>query len=262
MDHYIGFHTVDMFDCPPFMMFTVDDSPASHYIMIEKRFEPMSMKVWAALARTATGILDIGANVGVYALVAASLRNDISVHAFEPNPYAFARLRLHRSLNAFSHVKIHTVALSNKRGIERLSWAVKDRNNISSGGTLVRDSYEGCETVPCDVAPLDDFAHIRVGTRGLVKIDVEGAEHAVILGMKKVLMEKPDIIIEALNSNVCRDINKTVMPLGYRSYFIDETAMTLRETDGLAAGSIPDKNMNSLLTAHPLPPHLASCIVT
>ena len=49
-------------------------------------FEPHAMKVWARLCRSATGVLDIGANVGIYSLCAARLRPDLSVHAYEPNP--------------------------------------------------------------------------------------------------------------------------------------------------------------------------------
>src|SRR5687767_9879995 len=91
---YYGYYTADIFECPPFVMFTSNDCPRAWNILYERTFEPQSMKLWCRLAREATGILDIGAHVGVYSLAAAALRKDIDVHAFEPNPYAFARLRL------------------------------------------------------------------------------------------------------------------------------------------------------------------------
>src|SRR4051812_10904245 len=89
---YYGYVTVDIFDCPPFLMFTNNDCPRCDDILFHRRFEPASMKIWCALARTATAIIDVGAQVGVYTMAAAALRSDIPVHAFEPNPYAFTRL--------------------------------------------------------------------------------------------------------------------------------------------------------------------------
>src|SRR4051812_21792583 len=80
---YIGFYEVDIFECPPFVMFTGNDCPRGWDILYERSFEPQSMRIWCRLARTATGILDIGAHVGVYSLAAASLRKDIKIHAFE-----------------------------------------------------------------------------------------------------------------------------------------------------------------------------------
>src|SRR5262245_20569340 len=99
-----GFYTVDLFDCPPFQMFSNGDDPRAIEILEYKSFEPHSMRLWCRLVRDATAILDIGAHTGVYSLAAASLRKDIQIHAFEPNPYAAARLRVHKHLNGFANL--------------------------------------------------------------------------------------------------------------------------------------------------------------
>ena len=97
---YYGYYPVDIFDCPPFVMFTNNDCPRALDILYGGKFEMGSMALWCARVRSATAILDIGAHVGVYALAAAALRRDVEIHAFEPNPYAFARLRLHATTGA------------------------------------------------------------------------------------------------------------------------------------------------------------------
>jgi FkbM family methyltransferase len=234
-------------------MFTADDCIIAKYILEQKRFEPMSMRIWCRLARSATGIIDIGANVGIYTLAAAALRSDIKIHAFEPNPHAFSRLRVHKRLNKFPHIMEYTIALAESSRIDRLSWARKARKYISSGGTLARTSYENCDTVPCDVMPLDAFA-ISVGSRGLVKIDVEGAEQAVIFGMTKELSEKPDILLELMDTETCRLINKRIVPLGYRAYEIDETAMTIRQLDELTPARLETGHFNRFLSVHEIHP--------
>jgi len=243
----MGFYAVDLFDCPPFRMFTADDCIVAEYIIRQRSFEPMSMRVWCALARPATGIIDVGANVGIYTMAAAALRDDIVIHAFEPNPHAHARLRVNARINKFSNIAGYPFALAESVRVDRLSWLHKGGTHISSGGTLGRTSYEHCETIPCDVRPLDTLP-ISVGERGLVKIDAEGAEQVVIFGMSKVLAEKPDIIIESFSSEACRLIMKRISPLGYRIYAIDESAMTLREMPALMPAVKSSRSFNRLLT--------------
>lgn len=102
-----GFYDVILFDCPSFIMFHLDDCPRARDILTHGKFEPMSMKLWCRLVKDATGILDIGAQVGVYSLAAAALRSDITIHAFEPNPDAYARLELHRRANGFGNIKTY-----------------------------------------------------------------------------------------------------------------------------------------------------------
>src|SRR4051812_3718121 len=101
---YCGFFEAAIFDCPPFVMFTNNDCPRSKQIIYEKEFEPRSMALWCSLAKAATTIVDVGAHVGVYSLAAAALRPDLGVHAIEPNPYAFARLRVNKHANGFSNI--------------------------------------------------------------------------------------------------------------------------------------------------------------
>src|SRR4051812_34182023 len=95
-DAFYGYFQVDIFDCPPFAMFTNNDCPRAFNILYQRKFEPGSMALWCRYARSASSILDVGAHVGVYALAAAALRPDLQIHAFEPNPFAAARLRLNK----------------------------------------------------------------------------------------------------------------------------------------------------------------------
>src|SRR6185295_692567 len=107
-------------------------------------FEPASMRLWCGLARTATGILDIGANVGIYSLAAAALRGDIPIHAFEPNPHAFARLRVNKNRNAFSNIVEHQLALGHLDGRPiTLTWRTKPGNPISSGSAIGDQDFGG-----------------------------------------------------------------------------------------------------------------------
>jgi FkbM family methyltransferase len=247
---FIGVYAVDLFECPPFQMFTADDCTISMYIR-SGRFEPMSTKVWAKLAKDASCIIDVGANVGVYSFIAAALRADVEIHAFEPNPYAFSRLRVNKRINSFENIIEHPYALSNSERIDRLSWVRKGDIRISSGGTLARTSHEKCATAPVDVKTFDSLG-INLGPRGLVKIDAEGAEGTVIVGMMKALANRPDIIIETFDETLCNQLNALLGDFKYFTYTINETTMQLVKTNGLKAADYDAGNFNSLLTTREL----------
>lgn len=246
---YFGFYEVDLFDCPPFLMFTNNDCPRGWNILFERYFEPHSMKLWCQMARRATGILDIGAHVGVYSLAAAALRKDITIHAFEPNPYAFARLRMHKLVNGFSNIEEHTFAVGDRSAAVAFGWAKKATLQIASGASVGERKGERAENTLALMRSLDETgAAATLGNRGLVKIDVEGGEIAALTGMQQVLALKPDIILETFSQGACDVINPMIAALGYRSYRIAEKAGHLIAQDKLYPCEMTGEDFNQLLT--------------
>jgi FkbM family methyltransferase len=252
-DPYYGFFTVTLFECPPFVMFTADDCPRAANILYERCFEPTSMKIWCRLARSATSIFDIGAHVGVYSLAAASLRSDIPIQAFEPNPYAYTRLRIHKRVNGFGNIVENRFALASQDGLTHFSWMIKPGSPISSGGGIGKGKPSVTETVVVEVktfASLDLTASI--GQNGLMKIDVEGAELETIMGMGAGPLEaRPDIILESFSQAACDAIQEKIGPLGYHSYLIRENDGKLVRQERLLARTIKSGDFNQLITARP-----------
>ena len=247
-ERYEGFYKVSLFNCMPFEMFTVGDCPRAKNILDEQSFESCSTLLWASFCGKATAILDIGAHVGVYSLIAASLRKDITVHAFEPNPYAFARLRVHKLRNKFTNIAEHHVALAAKHGYTNFSWYVKPDLSISSGGSLgaraEREDYP-TETVVVEAAKLDTF-DIDYGSNPLVKIDVEGGELGVLKGASKLLAAKPTIILESFSQENCDAIGE-LLTSGYSVYtIIEETGQLIRQHK-LTAASTLGRDFNQLI---------------
>lgn len=246
---YYGYLTVDMFDCPAFVMFTNNDSPTVSYIIDQGIFEPCSMALWCALARRATGIIDIGANVGIYSLCAAALRPELTIHAFEPNPYAYARLRMHKHVNEYANLIEHTIGLAEKEATFRLNWVAKPGGNISSGAALdPLPPYVPSGHAIVTVMPLDRTGIASsLGARPLVKIDVEGAEVRVLRGANDLLALRPDMIIESLAQERCDELNGMLLPLGYSVYGVYEDERMLRPRERLRALE-GKENLNQFLT--------------
>ena len=229
---YFGYYEVEMFECPAFLMFTNNDCPRGWDILFFRHFEPQSMKLWCRMARDATGILDIGAHVGVYSLAAAALRSDIKIHAFEPNPYAFSRLRMHKIINGFDNIVEHAFAVSDQDAVSHFSWAKKPTLQISSGGGLGKRKGENVERTVVRTAKLDGSGLApTLGDRLLIKIDVEGSEVHTMRGIQEALALKPDIILESFSQKSCDVINEMVLPLEYNIFHVLERDGRLEQRD-------------------------------
>lgn len=247
---YYGFFDVDLFDCPQFVMFTANDCPRAINIF-NRDFELHSMRLWCHLARSASCIVDVGAHVGVYSLAAAALRSDVAIHAFEPNPYAYARLRMHKEINGFGNIKEYRTALSScDDNEEPLWWCTKKTSQISSGGHLEGHGNEFA------ITPTNTFDgyKINMGDRPLVKIDVEGHEVLVLAGMKDAIESyEPDIILETFSQPNCNEILEYILRDNYRFYRIREDDRRLEEMPTLLPASTKGKDYNAFLTTRPLP---------
>jgi len=246
---YFGFLTVDAYECPPFVMFSANDGGG----FFSDGYEPMSMQIWCRLARDATGIFDIGSHAGLYSLSAAALRPELPIQAFEPNPYAFARLRLNKSINGFWHIVENRFALAHKNGFTNFSWYRKPNLPIASGGGIVAEDDPKRDKIVVEMRNLDSLeAAQSIGNRGLIKIDVEGGERVVFAGMSSVLTQEPDMLLETFSEESCRELNALLLPMGYRAYAVKEEERCLvPRPNGLEPANVTETAFNQFLTTRP-----------
>jgi FkbM family methyltransferase len=249
---YYGYYDVNLFECPPFVMFTGNDCPRANDILYHRHFEPQSMKLWCRLARTATGILDVGAHVGTYSLAAAALRPDLLIHAFEPNPHAYTRLRMHKIVNRFNNIVEHWFAAGDKDELVKFSWVKKASLQISSGGGVGSRKRKDVEEIVVPMARLDGSGlAAALGDRPIAKIDVEGGEIAAVAGMNEIIARRPDIILETFQQDSCDAINATILPLGYRVYRVREHEGRIEPRDRLEPSDLHGQDFNQFLTTRP-----------
>jgi FkbM family methyltransferase len=173
------------------------------------RRERVSMGLWMRLCITAHGIVDVGANSGVYALVARALNPTAPVLAFEPLPDLHARLVRNSELSGFG-IDAPRVALSARQGMAAMSgWTI---------------GAAGAETVEVPTARLDEIARTRgVDHVDLIKIDVEGHEPDVLTGMGEMLRrDRPTMLLEVLTEGAATAIRPLLDGLGYAYFDLDE----------------------------------------
>ena len=187
-------------------------------------YEPEMAPLWFHLAARAGVVLDVGAHVGFYALLAAHANPKGRVFAFEPHPTAHGRLVRNVGLNGVDHVRCMQAACGARAGTEELYEV--DGPGIPSGSTLESGFMKpewGIRSRAVRVLMLDEFvAGADVGTVDLVKLDTEGTEPQVLEGMRDTLRrQRPLIFCEVLPGRGTEEALEAVFgSLGYRYYLL------------------------------------------
>jgi FkbM family methyltransferase len=136
--------------------------------------------------------IDIGAHVGTWAVRAS--RYFDRVVAIEPNQEAFEALRRNIALNRIENITAILGAASDREGRLALfkyphsSWTSTLRTSMGHSTTGQKIDVR-CFTV--------DSLNLQPT---LVKIDTEGHEAQVLLGMKSTLKSKPKLVVEIHNN--------------------------------------------------------------
>lgn len=138
-------------------------------------------------------MLDVGASFGYYSLVTAhALGEACTIHAFEPNPTAFARLTGNIERNRMRCIEAHPVGLwDHETGMS----VVDDLPGNSGAAHLVPGG-------PVPTTTADAFCAGRALTRvDVMKIDAEGAELRVLRGAARVLDTLRPVLLVELNAD-------------------------------------------------------------
>lgn len=140
--------------------------------------------------------IDVGANMGVYSLLASSKITKGKIFAFEPSPKVLLQLQENVSFNnKGDSIKVIKKAVSEKNGYVNFDISRNpDYNHISYDSS--KKEVLRVKTVTLDKFIADNkLKHIK-----LIKIDVEGAEQMVLNGLQKSLKSKlVDIMIVEIN---------------------------------------------------------------
>lgn len=208
------------------------------------RWEGVSLRLWAELAKEAEVILDVGANTGLYALVAQAANPSATVVAFEPVPRVFRMLAENVRLNRDT-VRCVPAAVSDEIGRTTI-YAPRGENPKASSldpsvfGEGVGRSWEPLEV---ETVRLDVFLADEGLAPDLIKVDVEGHEPAVLRGLGEILaLHRPSLLVEVLDEARAASVRESLEGLGYRAYEIDET----EGPEPLPAGRAPTRGRNVL----------------
>lgn len=126
--------------------------------------------------------VDVGANIGVYSILASGVAGSYSI-AFEPIPSTFVKLKRNVAYNNLGHkIRLLNLGVGDKVGKLLFSDSLDAVNHV-----IIKPGFTG-STRQVDVTTLD----ISLADTALrfVKIDVEGFEANVIKGALEIFKER------------------------------------------------------------------------
>jgi FkbM family methyltransferase len=206
-------------------------------LLYTSRFERRDLQLVARFLRPGMRVIDIGANIGLYSILADRLvGSGGQVWAFEPSTESSARLHRNLALNGAGSVLTVKLALSDQDGGlleltrdigrgdgERFLAAGEARQVVTSR----EDRDSDVESVR--VTTLDHFFHEQLANGvkiDFLKIDIEGGEWLVFQGAPRLLSENYDLVMmfESTPENSLRygyrqeDLFKLLRDFGFRLY--------------------------------------------
>jgi FkbM family methyltransferase len=201
------------------------------HIYFHGLYEPVECWVALQLMRPGMVMLDVGANVGQYAMLASTAVEYAGVvYAFEPAPQTFRRLQRNLAANALTNVRPFDWALSDAPGEVRLGLPAG--SGAGNAGQFTMGAGGSPDAITCRAEALDARAdELGLARVDFVKMDIEGAELRALTGMRRILeRDRPILLVEVnrealgragtspevLWSLLCRD-------LGYRAWVLGST---------------------------------------
>ena len=161
----------------------------------------------------ATCIVDIGGNIGCYAIRQGLRARHGRILTFEPTPSVFRRLKYNiENNNLVNVIPIHA-AISDKNGT-----VFFEETPLSINCRVVSKQNNSTITVPCETL---DHAMERLGVESIdiLKVDTEGHEKAVFMGATKTLPRVERVVVEIHNDfrSEKKVIDAMLEPFGFRA---------------------------------------------
>lgn len=145
-------------------------------------------------------VIDIGANIGQFAVASAKLFDALKIYSFEPLPQCSSDLQRH--VSKLGNVKVFAVALGEQHG--EAAFHINQHAHSSSILPLSqahKDSFPEANEVGTVMVPLARLDEVLIESDiirpSLLKLDVQGYEVNVLRGAEKLLPSIDFVILEA-----------------------------------------------------------------
>jgi len=154
--------------------------------IISDSYEFYLRKLFEKLSKKAKVLVDVGAHIGKYAILASKLNPHAKVFAVEPGKENFKFLSKNKTLNELNNLKIIKLALHNKKGKVKLYLG-----EVNTGGQGIEGFVPNSNKF--EVVRQDTFDNVfgkKLDKIDLVKIDTEGNESEILKGAHNFLYNK------------------------------------------------------------------------
>jgi FkbM family methyltransferase len=220
--------TFTLVDAPDLRFVAVDSQVLGQlYWWGERGWEPELLPWWRACCRSSRSVLELGANVGWFAVQGGRAAPSVRHVAVEPHPYSAAICRAHLALNGVRSVEVVEAAAVADGAVASVPLHVPADQQATPTVAFLTDDTELPASMGRDVSAVLDVPAVPVQSLldgvDLIKLDVEGQEH-VLLGAARAHLrsQRPTLFVEVLPGT--RQLRQLLAELctadGYRCYAV------------------------------------------
>jgi FkbM family methyltransferase len=189
------------------------DRSVSYFIINDGAWEPRLTAVFRRCIQPGQTVIDVGANVGYFTMLAASIVGPTGrVFAVEPNSENCRLILASVAENHATNVTLLPIALS-----DQIGWSAFGTHIGSNGGLQNLDNLIDHAPLIVPTFPLDNVVHGQVH---FLKIDVEGAEGLAIQGALGIVDQHRPIITSEFSIDMLERVSG-MSPTDYLSLFTD-----------------------------------------
>jgi FkbM family methyltransferase len=178
------------------MLLDLDDRGISRTLLLFRQRELEHKIMLERVLRPGMSVLDIGANIGYYALMELALvLPGGSLIAVEPSPSNAALLKRNLALNGYTDVEIHQVAISDQATTR--PFFISEMSNLNTFHRTGSAAHLKGETLDVETTTVPVIMQSR--PLDLIRMDVEGHEIEVLKGLLPAIESgqmRPMVIFE------------------------------------------------------------------
>ncbi len=217
-----------------------EDTLVGREIIDTGEYEPELTRVFREYLRPGMDVLDIGANIGYFSLLAASLVGPSGVvYSWEPSPANVKMIYASQMVNQFSNIEIIQAAASDRLGLLRYFRSLSN----GSVGDPARTGPENILSAETVMGLRIDDVIPQNAAIGFVKVDIEGHEFKAMSGATKTLercrpviaSEFSPLALEWASGVSGRQYLEFFAQLGYRPQVITEQGAVAATIDDVLA---------------------------
>lgn len=167
------------------------DEVVSQELIQSGKWEEYETELFIKNIKKGDIVLDIGAHIGYYTLLAARLvGNKGKVYAFEPDPKNFKLLKKNVKENSYENVVLVNKAVSDRDGITKLFI-----NNENTGDHRIYNLGGQRNSIQIQTLSLDSFFENKPKKVDVIKIDIQGSEVYAFKGARNLIRQNKNIKI-------------------------------------------------------------------
>jgi len=212
-------------------------------------YEPGTITWWKRFCASSTHILELGANIGYYVIQGAQAGPQAHYVGVEPHPGCAAVCRRNIELNGITNAEVVEAAAvpgPDSPSVELVLPGGRDHYTQApaTGFVGVNDVHHAAEdrtTYTSVTVPSISINDLLVNGLDLVKMDVEGQEHALLsAALHRFLELRPTLFVEVLDTTpkLRALILDHLLPAGYRCYVPTPGALVPLSASNLASAWI------------------------